>query len=181
MGLSEMELGPMMCHFSLVTTALSSRTKWVQSHKWKYEGSVIEVASLLSGALEEVDWLRSKLEMLEKALRNQIPEKSGESVISPSEIQLDPDNLVIGTEEAVNAEKAQKDERWSATLPLVPPVNILPAISFRHPYKSWHHTRPQISSMIFPAMLVSPPSSRESRWPRGFFILKSVLSQASWE
>lgn len=66
---------------------------------------------MLPGALEEVDWLRSKLEMLEKALRNQIPGKPGEGQVSAGEIQLDPDSLVINADESPEADKPGNNER----------------------------------------------------------------------
>lgn len=46
---------------------------------------------LTEGALEEVDWLRNKLEVLEKALRESIV-NTGTTSRAP---QLDPDTLIV--------------------------------------------------------------------------------------
>ena len=44
------------------------------------------------GALEEVDWLRNKLETLEKALKESIPGKNGSQSLS---VRAETDTLVI--------------------------------------------------------------------------------------
>lgn len=54
--------------------------------------------------------------MLEKALRHQMPNKSGEPAAAPAEIQLDPDSLVLSSRENPDAEKPVKDERCDLLL-----------------------------------------------------------------
>ena len=49
--------------------------------------------------------------MLEKALRHQMPNKSGEPAAAPAEIQLDPDSLVLSSRETTDADIPVKDER----------------------------------------------------------------------
>ena len=46
----------------------------------------------MPGALEEVDWLRNKLETLEKALKESIPGKNGSQSLS---VQAETDTLII--------------------------------------------------------------------------------------
>ena len=46
----------------------------------------------MPGALEEVDWLRNKLETLEKALKESIPSKSGLQGLS---VRAETDTLII--------------------------------------------------------------------------------------
>ena len=63
--------------------------------------------------------------MLEKALRNQIPGKTGESPVPPAEIQLDPDSLVITPGEESTSppevDQPKKDERCFITISVVQP------------------------------------------------------------
>lgn len=47
---------------------------------------------LILGALEEVDWLRNKLETLEKSLKESIPGKNGSQSLS---VRAETDTLVI--------------------------------------------------------------------------------------
>lgn len=54
-----------------------------------------------AGALEEVDWLRNKLEVLEKALRVSLAGRSKPA--DGAAPQLDPDTLVIDPEAALEA------------------------------------------------------------------------------
>lgn len=80
----------------MATTLLGYSFLWLSVHS----------AILVLGALEEVDWLRNKLETLEKGLKESMPSRASSQILS---VRSETDQLIATSDQSARESSAAVD------------------------------------------------------------------------